>query len=158
MSKGKSDIVPAGERTNFDTWVMQMTLEAETTEHDESDFDPRSLFEASLEAGTFEEAVSLLNSGGMKNGKDVVGIVHVIYGYKLRLSDEKYRSQGLQLGCYMIVKAETPGGDDFTYATGSSNIMAIVWQAYKFDRLPLKAVVTSRETANGDLLSLKPSA
>jgi hypothetical protein len=124
--------------------------ELETTE-----FDPRDLLMQANEAATFEEAVEILNGGGTKSAKNLVGIVHTVESYELRRSDTKFAGQGLDLGVFAVVHAVIDG-EVSVYTTGASNILCMLWQADKFSKFPLKAVITSKETANGELLSLKP--
>jgi hypothetical protein len=149
----KGELVPT--HPEFDQWVDVMRTEA--AQADENPFDARDLMIAANNAATFEEVVEILNGGGMKNAKDLVGIVHTIQSYVLRPSDSKYAGQGLDLGVFAIVNA-TVDGEELVYTTGATNILAILWQAEKFERLPLRATITSRETPNGELLSLRPIA
>jgi hypothetical protein len=137
----------------FEQWVEVMKLQADQA--DENPFDARDLMVKANQASTFEEVVEILNGGGTRSARDLVGIVHTINSYELRRSDSKFAGQGLDLGVFAVVMA-TVDGEELIYTTGATNILAILWQAEKFDRFPLKAAITSRETANGELLSLKP--
>ncbi len=151
----RKDVATTSHMPEFEQWVMAMTNQAEDIEQD-GEFDPRALMVAATHTATFEEAVELLNGSSIQNGKNLVGIVQTIVGYKLRKSDEKYANQGMQLGVYAVIDGVTAEGVPLIWATGAPNILAILWQADKFDRFPLRAVVTAKETANGELLSLKP--
>jgi hypothetical protein len=57
---------------------------------------------------------------------------------------------------YAIVEAVRDNGEPMIYGCGAPNVIAILWQAGKFERFPLRATLVSRSTPNGDLLSLKP--
>jgi hypothetical protein len=137
----------------FEQWVEVMQIQADQA--DEQEFDARDLMVKANQASTFEEVVEILNGGGTRSARDLVGIVHTITHYELRRSDSKYAGQGLDLGVFAVIVA-TVDGEELIYTTGATNILAILWQAEKFDRFPLKAVITSRETPKGELLSLKP--
>lgn len=150
----RKDVATRAEVPDFDIWVEQMRLQADTLE-DASDFDPRALMAAANTAATFEEAVEILSGGSAQSAGNLVGIVHTIQSYSLRRSDEKFAGQGLDLGVYAVVTA-TVDGEELVYVTGATNILCILWQADKFEKFPLKAVITARETTNGTLLSLKP--
>jgi len=80
-----------------------------------------------------------------------------VTSYTLRKSDDKYKGQGQDLGVFAVVRA-LADGEDLVYTTGAANILALLWAAEKFDRLPIKGMIVSRETANGELLSFKPSS
>ena len=154
MSSNKTTDVATTSNASFEQWREMMFLQADTLDS-ESDFDPRTLFAAANEAATFEDVVQILNGGNTKNGKDLVGIVHTVHSFKIRRSDDKYSSQGIGLGVFVTVTA-TIDGEELTYTTGATNIVALLWHAEQFERLPLKCVITSKETVNGELLSLKP--
>jgi hypothetical protein len=140
-------------RAEFEQWIEALKIQADET--DENPFDARDLLVKVNYASTFEEVVEILNGGGTRSAKDLVGILHVIHSYDIRRSDSKYAGQGLDLGVFVVVHAMLEG-EELIYTTGATNIIAILWQAEKFDRFPLRTVITSRETANGELLSLKP--
>lgn len=155
MAARKSEVAVRGSNPEFEQWVEVMQIQADTVD-EENPFDARDLMVRANNASTFEEVVEILNGGGTRSARDLVGIVHTINSYSLRRSDSKFAGQGLDLGVFAIVMA-TVDGEELIYTTGATNILAILWQAEKFDRLPgLKAVITSRETPNGELLSLKP--
>lgn len=155
MATRKSELAVPG-NPNFEQWVGVMKTQADDLDSDVK-FDVRDLFARATQAETFEESVEILNGGAGKNAKGLVGVVHAIQSYELRRSDEKYtKGSGLQLGVYAVVHAVTKEGEELVYTTGAPNILAILWQAEKFSRLPLMAVITSKETSEGEMLSLKP--
>jgi hypothetical protein len=150
----RTDVSKRTPNGTFEQWIEVMKIQADELE-DSNDFDPRELLAQANEAATFEEAVEILNGGGTKSGKDLVGIVHTVKGYTLRRSDTKFAGQGLDLGVFAVVQAVIDG-EETVYTTGASNVLSLLWQADKFEKFPLKAVITARETTNGELLSLKP--
>lgn len=153
MTRTKDVAVRSG-NPEFSQWVDVMQTQA-AQDDTENAFDARDLLVKANNAATFEDVIEILNGGGARSAKDLVGIVHVINAYQLRPSDSKYAGQGLDLGVFAIISAVVDG-EELIYTTGATNILAILWQAEKFDRLPLRCVITARETPNGELLSLKP--
>jgi hypothetical protein len=152
MPARKSEVALSS-RAEFEQWAEALKIQAD--EADENAFDARDLMVKANNAATFEEVVEILNFGGARSAKDLVGIVHVIDSFDIRRSDSKYAGQGLDLGVFVVVHAMLDG-EELVYTTGAVNVIAILWQAEKFDRFPLRTVITARETPNGELLSLKP--
>jgi len=138
----------------FSQWVGAMRLEADVA--DNEDFDPATILQAILSAGTFEEAVEL-QSSSLLSGKNITNRVHTIYSFEVRQSDSKYTDgKDRSLGVYFIVHAAWEDGTQFTYGVGAANVLAILWQARQFDKLPGKFQLTGRDTDAGTLLSLMP--
>jgi hypothetical protein len=138
----------------FAQWVNAMQLEAAST--DDTEFDPSEILGAILSSETFEEAVERQNQT-LLSGKTIVDRPHTIDDFSLRPSDEKYADADRGLGVYAIVSAiDLETGEDFVYGVGASNVLAILWQARQFGRLPGDFVLSSREVRRGELLSLKP--
>jgi hypothetical protein len=136
-------------------WVEELTLEADVTS-ESNDFDPADILGRMMTAATFEEVIEMQDSS-LQSGKDLVNIPHTITGFKLRRSDDKYRQQNPGgLPVYAIVEGTRDNGEPLIYGCGAPNVIAILWQAAKFERLPLRVTLVSRQTHNGDLLSLKP--
>lgn len=149
--KSELDHVPAG----FARWQTALVNQAETVDAEsENAFDPRDLFAAMNEAGTFEEAIAVLEKG-VPSSKDLVGVAHTVTGYRLRKSDEKFKDQGIRLGVFAVVSAVTHDNEQLTYTTGAPNLIGVLWQADKHERFPLRVTITSRETPNGELISYK---
>lgn len=138
----------------FAQWVNAMQLEASSG--DDTDFDPSEILGSILGAETFEEALERQNQT-LLAGKSIVGRAHRINDFALRPSDDKYSDNERSLGVYAVVKAtDIETGEDFTYGVGASNVLAILWQARQFGRIPGDFVLSSREVKRGELLSLKP--
>lgn len=138
----------------YDAWVSAMVVEASLV--DDETFDPSTILNGILEAESFEEALIRQNSA-LLSGKGIVGRQHTITDFKLRPSDEKYSSNEHSLGVFAVVQAEDlESNEAFTYGVGAANVLAILWQARQFGKIPGDFVIEARSTRNGDLLSLKP--
>lgn len=153
MTKSTGVATQRDSMPEFDAWVGAMRLEA--TMESEADFDPATILQNILSAGTFEEAVEL-QSSSIQSGKNIAGEIHTIYDFELRKSDEKYIQNDRSLGVWAVVSAADETGHEFVYGVGAANVLAILWQARQFSKLPGKFIIVSRETKNGELLSLKP--
>lgn len=141
---------------DFANWVVALQTEAQLTEETDSDFDPAQIINGILASEDFDAAVALQDSG-LQSGKSLVDVIHTIYGFEVRTSDQKYTNQNERsLGVYMVVTAADESGRDLIYGVGAANVMAILWKAREMGKLPMKAQIRSRETRNGDLLSLMP--
>jgi hypothetical protein len=138
----------------FATWVGAMQLEA-TSAQDET-FDPSLILGNILGAESFDDALKAADST-LLSGKALVGRAHTILDFTLRQSDAKYAGNEKSLGVYAVVQAEDLETRElFSYGVGASNVLAILWQARQFGRIPGDFVITSRDTQNGELLSLRP--
>ena len=132
-------------------WISAMTLEADLPD---SGFDPRDILAGIIGADTWEDALARAETS-LLSGKNIVGRAHIIHGFRLVPSDQRFSEHSL--GVYAVVNAtDLETLEDFTYAVGASNVLALLWQARQFSRLPGDFVITSRETENGELLSLRP--
>jgi hypothetical protein len=156
MSGQKSNTVATVQRSAvYAQWVSNLQLEADT-EKDDSGFDPSDILGAILSADSFDEAVALQDSA-LKSGKTLVGKVHRINDFRLRRSDAKYTANERSLGVFAIVSAvDADTGQEFSYGVGASNVLAVLWQARQFGKLPGDFIIMSRETQEGELLSLRP--
>jgi hypothetical protein len=152
--KGKQEVATHSRNLlEFTQWLAAVRLEADI-ETDEA-FDPATILENILAAKSFEEAVELQNSS-LLSGKNLTNQIHTIYDFTLRKSDEKFSVNKRTIGVYAIVQAAWEDGTEFSYGVGASNVLAILWQARNFGKLPGKFQLTGRETDNGTLLSLVP--
>jgi hypothetical protein len=133
-------------------WITAMTLEAEMP--DDEEFDPAIILGDILAADTFEDAVAKQDSS-LPSGKQLVGIAHRVAGFRLRKSDAKYSRNSA--GVYAVVDAyDLESGQPMMYTVGALNVLAILWQARQFGKLPGDFVITSRDAQEGELLSLRP--
>jgi hypothetical protein len=140
----------------FDAWVSALQTEASLTNDDDESFDPATILQAIITAEDFDQAVELQNSS-LISGKNLVNRPHTIYDFKLRKSEEKFTKQNERsLGVFAIVEAAWEDGTAFNYGVGAANVVAILWQARQFGKLPGKYQLVGRETDNGVLLSLMP--
>lgn len=132
-------------------WAEVLTLQAENEEN--SDFDPSDIIASILGAQSYEEAEAAQDSG-LPSSKDLVGHAHRIDSYVIRKSK---KNQGtLKLGVYAIVRGVSlTNGEELLYNTGAANILAMLWQAEKFGKIPGNFVITSKETEEGAVLFLK---
>lgn len=108
-----------------------------------------------LEAETLEDAFAAQDTS-MKNGKDVVDIDMTVKEFEFLPSDAKL-AESSTLGVYARITAVNLfDGEEFTFATGAANVLTILWKAQQTDRLPLDCVIKAKDTANGQLLTLRP--
>jgi len=155
MAKTTAVAQPSNARSaQFAEWVNAMQLEADLPGNES--FDPSEILGAILAAESFDDAVDLQNSS-LESGKNLVGWAHRINDFVLVKSDDKYSENERSLGVYARVFAtDIENGEEKTYGVGASNVLAILWQARQFDRIPGDFMLHSRATRSGDLLSLRP--
>jgi len=140
-------------RITYAEMISAMTLEAALAPEDDEVFDPKKLYEAMLNADSFEAAIEMQDSS-LRSGKNTVGVAHTILGFRLRPSDAKYAAHSL--GVYAIVQAvDLETQEEFSYGVGAGNVLVILWQARQFGRIPGDFIINSRDTQEGELLSLK---
>lgn len=109
---------------------------------------------ALLEAETLEEAFERQDSS-IKNGKDMIDVDMTIRSFEFLPADAKLAENSL-LGVYARITAVNLfDGEEFQFATGAPNIIALLWKAQQTDRLPLDCVIKAKDTANGQLLTLR---
>lgn len=131
-------------------WIQELGLSASVS--DDTEFDPDDILARMLNAESFEDALAAQESS-ILSGKLMVGVPHTINDFTVRKSDDKYSG----IGYYTIVNGvRHDTGEPITYAVGAPNVMVILWQAGRFGLLPGDFQIHSRETQNGELLSLKP--
>jgi hypothetical protein len=157
MSGQKSNTVATAQRNAvYAQWVSALQIEADTTAEDDGGFDPADILGSILSADTFEEAVERQDSS-LRSGKTLVGKAHRINDFRLRRSDAKYTANERSLGVFAIVSAvDGETGEEFSYGVGASNVLAVLWQARQFGKLPGDFMIHSRDTQEGELLSLRP--
>lgn len=108
-----------------------------------------------LEASTWDEAVAAQDAT-LPSGKDLVDVEHIVRDLQILRSEERFRKG---LGFYARVEAEyLETGEEFQYTVGAANVVTLLWLARQRDELPKQVVITSRETASGELLMLRPVA
>lgn len=137
----------------FAQWAGMLRMEAEAAQQE--DFDPSVIIDSILTADNFDDAVARQTSS-ILSGKSLVGVVHTVYDFDVRKSDDKYNANERSLGVWFIVNAAYEDGSEFTYGVGAANVLAILWKAKEFGKLPGKFQIVSRDTNNGELLSLMP--
>lgn len=142
----------------FSRFVEMIRGEAELTEtFDNGSEIMADVINRVLSAETLEDAFAAQDAG-LQNGKDYVDVELTVNEFSVRTSDSKYRKDG-DLGVYVRVDAvRLDTGETVQFFTGAPNVVVMLWQARKLDKLPLDCVVKSKETANGELLTLKPLA
>lgn len=142
--------------TPFSRFVEMIRGEAELTEtFDNGSEIMADVINRVLSAETLEDAFAAQDAG-LQNGKDYVDVELNVTDFSVRTSDSKYRKDG-DLGVYVRVDAtRLDTGETVQFFTGAPNVVVMLWQARKLDKLPLECVVKSKETANGELLTLKP--
>lgn len=107
-----------------------------------------------LEAETLEEAFAAQDAG-MKNGKDLVDVEITVREFEFLPSDAKLADNST-LGVYArVVATDLSSGEEITFATGAPNVLTLLWKANQLDRLPLDCMIKAKDTANGQLLTLR---
>lgn len=111
-----------------------------------------NVVEAMIEADSLEAAIAVQDQG-VPNGKDMVNVEQEIREFSFVESDDKYDSP---LGVYVRIEnaVRLDTGEPCVWATGASNVVTLLRKAQRTGRLPLQCVLRSRETKNGDLLTL----
>lgn len=142
--------------TPFSRFVEMIRGEAELTEtFDNGSEIMADVINRVLAAETLEDAFAAQDAG-LQNGKDFVDVELNVTDFSVRTSDSKYRKDG-DLGVYVRIDAtRLDSGEVVQFFTGAPNIVVMLWQARKLDRLPLECVIKGKETASGELLTLKP--
>lgn len=140
----------------FTRFVETIRGEAELTEtFDNGSEIMADVINRVLMAETLEDAFAAQDAG-LQNGKDYIDVEITINDFTVRTSDSKYRKDG-DLGVYVRVDAvRLENGETVQFFTGAPNVVVMLWQARKLDKLPLDCIIKSKETANGELLTLKP--
>lgn len=140
----------------FSRFVEMIRGEAELTEtFDNGSEIMADVINRVLAAETLEDAFAAQDAG-LQNGKDYVDVELTVNDFSVRTSDSKYRKDG-DLGVYVRVDAvRLDTGESVQFFTGAANIVVMLWQARKLDKLPLDCMIKGKETANGELLTLKP--
>lgn len=144
------------QRTPYQQWVEGLKNEAELTASFDSGNDiAADIMAKILEAETLDDAFAAQDSG-LQNGKDFVDVEITVQDFELRPSDQKYLEKST-LGVYAkVTGARLDNGESFQFFTGAPNVVALLWKARYADSLPLDCVIKAKETANGELLSLRP--
>lgn len=139
----------------FERFKQQIQGEAELTKEFASDNIAADVIGRILEAETLDDAFKAQESG-LQNGKDFVDVELIVNDFEVRPSDSKY-SEHSALGVYVkVIGARLDNGETVQFFTGAPNVVALLWKARYSDALPLDCVIKSKETANGELLTLRP--
>lgn len=143
-------------QTPFEKFVSAIRLEAEMADQiDEGTNIAADVVSRILEAESLDEAFAAQDAG-LKNGKDFVDVEIVVQDFLVRTSETKYNKEG-SLGVYVRVSgARLDNGESFQFFTGAPNVVALLWKARNDNHLPLECRIQSKETANGELLTLRP--
>lgn len=141
--------------TPFEQFKYQIQNEAELTKEFSSDNIAADVIGRILEAETLEDAFKAQDSG-LQNGKDYVDVEITVHDFEVRPSDSKY-SEHSAIGVYVkVVGVKLENGESVQFFTGAPNVVALLWKARRDNKLPLDCVIKSKETANGELLTLRP--
>lgn len=140
----------------FERFVMAIRTEAEMVDQiDEGSNIAADVIGRILEAESLDEAFKAQDAG-LQNGKDFVDVEIVVHDFLVKTSETKYVKDG-SLGVYVRVSgARLDTGESFQFFTGAPNVVALLWKARQDERLPLECKIQSKETANGELLTLRP--
>jgi|SRR5581483_899080 len=143
-------------QTPFEKFVNAIRLEAEMADQiDEGQNIAADVIGRILEAESLDEAFAAQDAG-LQNGKDFVDVEIIVNDFLVRTSDSKYNKEG-SLGVYVRVSgARLDNGESFQFFTGAPNVVALLWKARNEEKLPLECKIQSKETANGELLTLRP--
>lgn len=133
-------------------FVAILELEASEDSRDTTAF-VEDILNRMIEAETVEDAIQAQDKAST-SGKDLVDVEMEIQWFSIVKSSDKYKSP---LGHYILVEkaVRLDTLEPITFSTGSANIIIPLWKARDGGRLPLQCVIRSRDTSNGELLTLQ---
>lgn len=106
-----------------------------------------------FEADSLDAAMEAQDAS-LPSGKSISDTEMTVLGIAVRKADSKYSEHSL--GYYLVVDAaRLDTGAEMRFAVGAPNVVALLFRALNEGMLPLECVIRSRETANGELLSLR---
>jgi hypothetical protein len=112
-----------------------------------------SVIERMMSADSLDEAMDAQDAS-LPSGKSLADVEMLVNGITVLRSDAKYTEHSL--GFYLVVDAvRLDTGEEFRFATGAPNVVALLFRADNQGMLPREFVIRSRETQNGELLSLR---
>ena len=133
------------------SWISALQVQAAV--EDEASFDPADVLAKILSATTFEDAIDAQETSlvSAQNLKDVPFMIH---SFEVRKSNK----QDASIPVYLVVSATNlETGADVTFGVGAPMVVATLWQADKFGKLPGTFTIKGKETSSGnELLLLKP--
>lgn len=138
--------------TPLTRFVQVLELEASDDTRDTSDFVEQILINM-IEAPTLEDTIKAQEAGST-SGKDLVDVELEIQWFSVVKSSDKYKSQ---LGHYVLVEKaiRLDSLEPVSFSTGAPNLIIPLWKARNEGKLPLQCVIRSRDTNNGELLTLQ---
>jgi len=112
-----------------------------------------AVVERMLTADSLDAAMEAQDAS-LPSGKALADVEMTVTGITVVTSDSKYTEHSL--GYYLIVDAaRLDNGKELRFAVGAPNVVTLLFRADNEGMLPLECVIRARETANGELLSLR---
>lgn len=138
--------------TPVSRFVAKLELEAQMDSGNTGDF-VDTILANMLEAATLEEVIEAQNAGST-SGKDLVNVELEVRHFFINKGSDRYKTP---LKHYMIVDdvVRLDTLEQAPFNTGAPNVFIGLWKARETNRMPLQCVIRSRETDNGELLTLE---
>jgi hypothetical protein len=159
MAKGqqvaKPDTTPPTRRTSavpaVTGWLGSLEVEASLRDDDET-FDADEILGRILTAATWEDALAVQESG-LPSGKDLVDVPLIIEDFEVAESEKEGG-----VGFFLFVNATNlETGEEVQFSVGAGNVMAILWQARTFEKLPGSFIIKGKQSKKGnEVLMLHP--
>jgi hypothetical protein len=112
-----------------------------------------AVIERMMTADDFETAMAAQDAS-LPSGKSLADTEITVRGITVLKGDPKFSEHSL--GYYLVVDAaRLDTGEELRFATGAPNVVALLFRADNEGLLPREFVIRSRETQNGELLSLR---
>lgn len=132
-------------------WVS--ALEVQASLEDQAGFDPADVLAKILSATTFEDSIDAQETS-LRSAQNLKDIPFMIHSFEVRKSNK----QDASIPVYLVVNADNmETGENMTFGVGAPMVVACLWQAEKFGKLPGSFMIKGKETGSGnELLLLKP--
>lgn len=122
------------------SWIQALEVES-TLRTEQDDFDPDEVIGRILTANTWEDALAVQESG-LPSGQDLKDKPLMIKDFEV---SESEKEAGLPF--FMFVEATNlETGEEIQFSVGAGNVMAMLWQARQFGRLPGQFVIKGKTT------------
>jgi hypothetical protein len=138
--------------TPVQRFVEVLALEAEDSTGDATEF-VESILTAMIEAQTMEDVIAAQNQGAT-NGKSLVNVELEISWFRIVKSADRFKTPLKHYALVdKVIRLDTL--ESCPFSTGAPNLIIPLWKARNLGVLPLRCVIRSRETDNGELLTLE---
>ena len=145
------EVESSAARSEVASWVKGLEVAADIS--GTAGFDPADVLAKILSATTFEDAIDAQETS-LVSAQDLKDVPFMIHFFDVRKSNKADAS----IPVYLVVNATNlETGEDMVFGVGAPMVVATLWQADKFGRLPGTFTIKGKETSSGnELLLLKP--